>query len=60
MIELDPMSPWGHERKHAVLHKAGDYQNAIKAFEVMLSTMLKSSDPEIHGEGVDTISKSIY
>ncbi|KAN0088054.1 hypothetical protein V8E55_006675 [Tylopilus felleus] len=47
VIELDPMSPWGHERKHAALHKAGDYQNAIDAFKVMLSRMSESSDPEI-------------
>ena len=60
MIELDPLSPWGYERKHAALHKAGDYEKAIDAFEVMLSKMLESSDPDIRGERVDTISKSIY
>ena len=60
MIKLDPLSPWGYERKHAALHKAGDYKNAIDAFEAMLSRMLESSDPEIRGEGVDTILKSIY
>ncbi|KAN0087892.1 hypothetical protein V8E55_006513, partial [Tylopilus felleus] len=47
VIELDPLSPWGYERKHAVLHKAGDYQNAINAFEAMLSRMSESSDAEI-------------
>ena len=41
-------------------YTAGDYQNAIDAFEAMLSRMLESSDPEIRGEGVDTILKSIY
>ncbi|KAF8123182.1 hypothetical protein EV363DRAFT_1587463 [Boletus edulis] len=46
-IRLDPLSPWGYERKHAALHKAGDYENAIKAFEAMLSKMSQSSDPEI-------------
>ena len=60
MIELDPLSPWGYERKHAVLHEAGDYQNAIDAFEVMLSRMFESSDPEIRGEAVDTILRNIY
>ena len=60
MIKLDPLSPWGYERKHAASHKAGDYQNAVDAFEAMLSRMLGSSHPEISGEGVDTISKSIY
>ncbi|KAN0087982.1 hypothetical protein V8E55_006603 [Tylopilus felleus] len=47
VIELDPLSPWGYHKKHAALHNAGDYQNAINAFEVMLSRMLESSDPEI-------------
>ena len=60
MIELDPLSPWGYERKHAALHKGGDYQNAINAFEAMLSRLLESSDAEIRGEGVNTIWKSIY
>ncbi|KAN0087925.1 hypothetical protein V8E55_006546 [Tylopilus felleus] len=46
-IELDPLSPWGYERKHAALHGAGDYQNAIDAFEAMRSRMFESSDPEI-------------
>ena len=60
MIELDPLSPWGYERKHAALHKAGDYENAIEAFEAMLSRMSESSDPEIRGEDIDTVSQSIY
>ena len=60
VIELDPLSPWGYERKHAALHEAADYQNAFDAFEVMRLRMLESSDPEIRGEGVDTMSKSIY
>ncbi|KAN0088041.1 hypothetical protein V8E55_006662 [Tylopilus felleus] len=47
VIELDPLSPWGYERKHAVLHEVGDYENAIDAFEMMLSRMSESSDPEI-------------
>ena len=36
--------------KHAALHNAGDYENAIKAFETMLSRL---SDGEICGEGFD-------
>ncbi|KAF8125299.1 hypothetical protein EV363DRAFT_1351316 [Boletus edulis] len=43
-IELDPSSPWGYERKHAALHKAGDYENAVNAFEAMLSKMSQSTD----------------
>ena len=48
-IALDSSSPWGYETKHAALHKAGDYKNAIKAFETMLS---KLSDREICGDGL--------
>ena len=51
-IALDSSSPWGYETKHAALHKAGDYENAIKAFETMLS---KLSDREVYGEGFDII-----
>ncbi|KAN0078203.1 hypothetical protein V8E55_010260 [Tylopilus felleus] len=47
VIELDPLSPWGYERRHAALHKAGVYENAVGAFEAMLSRLLESSDPEI-------------
>ncbi|KAF8119879.1 hypothetical protein EV363DRAFT_1378598 [Boletus edulis] len=50
VIELDPSSPWGYERKHEALHKAGDYANAINAFETMLSKISQSSDPEIRGQ----------
>ena len=52
MIELDPSSPWGYERKHAALHKAGDYDSAISAFQEMLSKMEQSPDPDIHREFV--------
>ena len=52
---LDPLSPWGYEMKHAALHKAGDYENAINAFEGMLSKMSQSSDLSIRGEGVDVM-----
>ncbi|KAN0088020.1 hypothetical protein V8E55_006641 [Tylopilus felleus] len=47
VVELNPLSPWGYERKHAALHKAGRYQDAINVFEVMLSRMVESPDPEI-------------
>ena len=52
MIELDPSSPWGYERKHAALHKAGDYDSAISAFQEMLSKMEQSPDPGIRREFV--------
>ena len=52
MIELDPSSPWGYESKHAALHKAGDYDSAIGAFQEMLSKMEQSPDPDIRREFV--------
>ena len=52
MIKLDPSLPWGYERKHAALHKAGDYDNAISTFEEMLSKMEQSPDPDIRREFV--------
>ena len=36
--------------KHAALHKAGDYDNAIAAFEEMLSKMTESPDSDIQSE----------
>ncbi|KAF8547675.1 hypothetical protein OG21DRAFT_859147 [Imleria badia] len=46
LITLDPSSPWGYERKHAALHRAGRYDDAISTFETMLSKMSQSPDPE--------------
>lgn len=47
---LDPTSPWGYERKHAALHVAGRYDDAIGTFETMLLKISQSSDPEIRGK----------
>ncbi|KAF8414966.1 hypothetical protein L210DRAFT_3465597 [Boletus edulis BED1] len=55
---LDPSSLWGHEIKHAALHKIGDYDNAIEAFETMLSKMKNSPDPDIQWKGDEYISPS--
>ena len=46
-ITLDPSSPWGYEMKHAALHKAGDFDNAVDALETMLSKIAQSPDPDI-------------
>ncbi|KAH7903553.1 hypothetical protein BJ138DRAFT_1131315 [Hygrophoropsis aurantiaca] len=46
-IGLDPSSPWGYERKHAALHGAQEYGNAIEAFSTMLLKLEDSSDPRI-------------
>jgi hypothetical protein len=47
VIALDPLSPWGYEMKHAALHKAGDFHNAVDAIETMLSKIVQSPDPDI-------------
>ena len=57
---LDPSSPWGYERKHAALHKAGRYDDAISAFETMLSKISQSPDPGIRGEFIDIVPRIIY
>jgi hypothetical protein len=57
---LDPSSPCGYERKHAALHGAGRFDDAIGTFETMLSKILQSPDPEIHGEGISIILLFIY
>ena len=49
-IKLDPSSPWGYEMKHAALHKAGDFDNAVDALETMLSKISQSPDPAIWRE----------
>ena len=36
--------------KHAALHEVGDYNNAISAFEEMLSKMTESPDPDVQSE----------
>ena len=50
LIVLDPLSPWGYEMKHAALHKGRDYENAVIAFEMMLSMMTESPDLHIQCE----------
>jgi hypothetical protein len=60
VITRDPSSPWGYERKHAALHGAGHFDDAIGTFETMLSKILQSPDPEIRGEGINVILLFIY
>ena len=50
VITLDPLSPRGYEMMHAALHKAGDFDNAVDAFEMMLSRIVQSPDPNIRRE----------
>ena len=57
VITLDPSSPWGYERKHAALHRAGRYDDAISMFETMFLKMLQSPDPEIRGGCNDVVQR---
>ena len=50
IINLDSSSPSGYERKYAALHGMERHDEAIDAFETMLSKMSGSSDPEIRRE----------
>jgi hypothetical protein len=50
---LDPSSPWGYERKHAALHGAERYHDAIGTFEMMLLKISQSADPDVRGECID-------
>ena len=50
VIALDQLSPRGYEMKHAALHKAGDFDNAVDALETMLSKIAQSPDPVIRRE----------
>jgi hypothetical protein len=49
IIELDPSSYKGYERKHAALHGMGCHGKAFKEFETMLSKLEQSADPHIRG-----------
>jgi len=57
---LDPSSPWGYERRHAALHMAGRYDDAIDMFETMLLKISQSPDPEIRGECIDIVPRIFY
>ncbi|KAI9464361.1 hypothetical protein HD554DRAFT_2315922 [Boletus coccyginus] len=58
VITLDPSSPWGYEVKHSALHKAGAYDDAVSAFETMLSKIAQSPDPDVQRHGDQYISPS--
>lgn len=47
---VDPLSPWGYERRHAALHGLQRYDEAIDTFDRMLSLIEKSPNPDIHRE----------
>ena len=47
VIELNPSSYRGYELKHAALHGAQCYDEAVEAFKIMISKMDHSPDPQI-------------
>ncbi|OAX35520.1 hypothetical protein K503DRAFT_802760 [Rhizopogon vinicolor AM-OR11-026] len=47
IAELNPLSYLGHQLKHEALHGARRYDEAIAAFEFMLSKLNDSPDPQI-------------
>ena len=49
-ITFDVTEPSGYEAMRAALHGAGRYEDAIQTFEIMLSKIDQSPDPEIRGE----------
>lgn len=44
-IKVDPLSPWGYEKRHAALHALQRYDEAVNSFSRMLSLMEESPDP---------------
>ncbi|KIK45788.1 hypothetical protein CY34DRAFT_496839 [Suillus luteus UH-Slu-Lm8-n1] len=47
VIEFDPSSYIGYELKHAALHEAQLYDEAVAAFKIMLFKLENASDPQI-------------
>ena len=48
LINLDPSSPCGYEMKYTALHETGDYDNAIRTFQDMLSRIEQLPHPDIN------------
>ncbi|KAN0078113.1 hypothetical protein V8E55_010170 [Tylopilus felleus] len=57
-IAFNPSSPWGYEMKHAALHEAGEYKDAVHAFEAMLSMIAQYPDLDIQRYGDQFVSPS--
>ncbi|KAF8548746.1 hypothetical protein OG21DRAFT_1489116 [Imleria badia] len=57
-IALDPSSPWGYQSERTALHGAGRYDDAIQAFETMLSKIAQSPDLHIREHRDQYISPS--
>ena len=50
VTELDPSSYLGYQLKHAALHGAQRYNEAIKVAEIMLFKLDNDLDPETQGK----------
>ncbi|KAG2131366.1 hypothetical protein DEU56DRAFT_814143 [Suillus clintonianus] len=50
VIELNPSSYFGHQLKHAALHGAKRYDEAIDAFRIMLSKIENATDTQIRSK----------
>ncbi|KAI5996844.1 hypothetical protein F5J12DRAFT_346351 [Pisolithus orientalis] len=57
-VKVDPSNPLGHEAKHAALHGAQRYDEAIDAFKSMLHVIEQSHDPVIRELRKNYISPS--
>ncbi|KAG1740865.1 uncharacterized protein EDB91DRAFT_342521 [Suillus paluster] len=58
VIELNPSSHVGYEVKHAALHGAQRYDEAIEAFEMMISKLHSATDRQIRKLREEYLSRS--
>ncbi|KAG2083436.1 heterokaryon incompatibility protein-domain-containing protein [Suillus cothurnatus] len=56
VIKLNPSAYLGYQLKHEALHGAQCYDEAVDAYQIMLSKLDKSADPEGHKLYQDCIS----
>ncbi|KAG1793297.1 uncharacterized protein HD556DRAFT_1443722 [Suillus plorans] len=58
VIELDPSSYFGYQLKHAVLHDAHRYDEAIEAFKIMISKLENTFDTQTQNLGQKHVGPS--
>lgn len=54
VIELNPSSYLGYQLEHAALHGAGSYDEAVEAFQDMLSKLDSAPDPHLRSKHCKT------
>lgn len=59
VIKLDPSSYRGYEQRHAALHGAERYTEAVEAFDTMLLKIEGSPDKHVRGECISSNSCGI-